>query len=142
MAVLKEGSRPPWVSLGASVWVQIAAGNSYTFPLYSPSLKSVLGFNQQQLTLLGVANDIGENIGILPGLACNKFPPWAILLVGVSASFLGYGVLWLAVSQSVGSLPYWLVSSRFLSQDSIFILHLAVFLLSKSSVMWGFSSIM
>lgn len=111
MVVLKEGRRPPWVSLGASVWVQIAAGNSYTFPLYSPSLKSVLGFNQQQISLLGVASDIGENIGILPGLACNKLPPWALFLVGVSASFLGYGVLWLAVSQTVEPLPYWVVSS-------------------------------
>ncbi|KAI3455277.1 hypothetical protein Pfo_011940 [Paulownia fortunei] len=109
MVVLKAGSRPPWVGLGAAVWVQIAAGNAYTFPLYSPSLKSVLGFNQQQLTILGVANDIGENVGILPGIACNKFPPWAVLLVGVCASFLGYGVLWLAVSQTVQSLPYWVL---------------------------------
>ncbi|KAL7099648.1 hypothetical protein ACP275_09G098300 [Erythranthe tilingii] len=109
MVVLKAGSRPPWVGLGAAVWVQIAAGNAYTFPLYSPSLKSVLGFNQQQLTILGVANDIGENVGILPGIACNKFPPWAVLLVGVCASFFGYGVLWLAVSQSVQSIPYWLL---------------------------------
>lgn len=110
MVVLKEGSRPPWVGLGAAVWVQIAAGNAYTFPLYSPSLKSVLGFNQQQLTILGVANDIGENVGIIPGIACNKLPPWIVLLVGVSASFLGYGVLWLAVSGTVKSLPYWAVS--------------------------------
>ncbi|KAL3835510.1 hypothetical protein ACJIZ3_010246 [Penstemon smallii] len=109
MPVLKAGSRPPWVGLGAAVWVQIAAGNAYTFPLYSPSLKSVLGFNQQQLTILGVANDIGENVGILPGIACNKFPPWAVLLVGVCLSFLGYGVLWLAVSQTVQSLPYWVL---------------------------------
>ncbi|KAG6408096.1 hypothetical protein SASPL_131099 [Salvia splendens] len=109
MVVLKEGRRPPWVSLGASVWVQIASGNSYTFPLYSPSLKSVLGFNQQQLSFLGVANDIGENVGIFPGLACNKLPPWAILVVGVCASFLGYGVLWLAVSQAVQNLPYWVL---------------------------------
>ncbi|KAL3819166.1 hypothetical protein ACJIZ3_005071 [Penstemon smallii] len=107
--MLKEGSRPPWVGLGAAVWVQIAAGNAYTFPLYSPSLKSVLGFNQQQLTILGVANDIGENVGILPGIVCNKFPPWAVLLVGVCASFFGYGVLWLAVSQTVRSVPYWVL---------------------------------
>ncbi|CAK9150143.1 unnamed protein product [Ilex paraguariensis] len=106
MAVLKAGSRPPWVGLAAAVWVQIAAGNGYTFPLYSSSLKSVLGFTQQQLTLLGVANDIGENVGILPGIACNKFPPWAVLLVGVCTSFLGFGVVWLAVSQTVPSLPY------------------------------------
>ncbi|VFQ97953.1 unnamed protein product [Cuscuta campestris] len=109
MVALKEGSRPPWVGLGAAVWVQIAAGNAYTFPLYSPSLKSVLGFSQQQLTILGVANDIGENVGILPGIACNKFPPWSVLLVGVACAFCGYGVLWLAVSQTVQSLPYWLL---------------------------------
>ncbi|OVA01988.1 Nodulin-like [Macleaya cordata] len=108
-AVLKVGSRPPWVGLGAAVWVQIAAGNAYNFPLYSHSLKSVLGYNQQQLTMLGVANDIGENVGILPGLICNKFPPWAILLIGTLACFLGYGVLWLAVSRTVQSLPYWLL---------------------------------
>ncbi|KAK2998094.1 hypothetical protein RJ639_025633 [Escallonia herrerae] len=109
MAVLKAGSRPPWVGLAAAVWVQVAAGNAYTFALYSSSLKSVLGFSQQQLTILGVANDIGENVGILPGIACNKFPPWAVLMVGVFASFLGYGVLWLAVSQTVQSIPYWVL---------------------------------
>ncbi|PSR96057.1 Protein NUCLEAR FUSION DEFECTIVE like [Actinidia chinensis var. chinensis] len=109
MAVLKAGSRPPWVGLSAAVWVQIAAGNAYTFPLYSPSLKTVLGFNQQQLTILGVANDVGENVGIIPGIACNKLPPWVVLLVGVCACFLGYGVLWLVVSETVQSIPYWVL---------------------------------
>lgn len=97
------------MGLGAAVWVQIAAGNAYTFPLYSPSLKSVLGFSQQQLTILGVANDIGENIGIIPGIACNKFPPWAVLSVGAFACLLGYSVIWLAVTQTVHNLPYWLL---------------------------------
>ncbi|KAL6965598.1 hypothetical protein U1Q18_036654 [Sarracenia purpurea var. burkii] len=109
MVILKAGTRPPWVGLGASVWLQIAAGNAFNFPLYSHSLKSVLGFNQHQLTMLGVANDIGENFGILPGIACNKFPPWVILLIGAFFSFFGYGVLWLAVSRTVQSLPYWLL---------------------------------
>ncbi|XP_047332183.1 protein NUCLEAR FUSION DEFECTIVE 4 [Impatiens glandulifera] len=109
MSVAKSGRRPPWVGLSAAVWIEIAAGNSYTFPLYSPTLKSVMGFTQQQLTILGVANDIGENIGLLPGIACNKFPPWVILLIGVCACFIGYGILWLAVSQTVSSLPYWLL---------------------------------
>lgn len=110
MANLKAGTRPPWLGLGAAVWVQIASGNAYNFPLYSHSLKSVLGFNQHQLTMLGVANDIGENVGLLPGIACNKFPPWVILLIGSFACILGYGVLWLAVSKTVLYLPYWLVS--------------------------------
>ncbi|KAF5946767.1 hypothetical protein HYC85_016995 [Camellia sinensis] len=109
MVHLKGGSRPPRVGLGAAVWLQIASGNAYNFPLYSHSLKSVLEFSQQQLTMLGVANDIGENVGILPGIACNKFSPWIVVLIGAFASFLGYGVLWLVVSQTVQSLPYWLL---------------------------------
>ncbi|KAJ9131207.1 hypothetical protein P3X46_035292 [Hevea brasiliensis] len=109
MVTLKAGTRPPWVGLGAAVWLQIASGNSYNFALYSHSLKSVLGFNQQQLTMLGVANDIGGNVGLLPGIACNKFPPWSILLIGAFACFFGYGVLWLALSRTVQSMPYWLL---------------------------------
>ena len=75
--------------------MQIASGNAYNFPLYSHSLKSVLGFNQHQLAMLGVANAIDENIGFLPapGIACNKFPPCIVLLIGALACFLGYGVL-------------------------------------------------
>ncbi|XP_057968298.1 protein NUCLEAR FUSION DEFECTIVE 4-like [Malania oleifera] len=108
MATVKGGTRPPWVGLGAAVWVQIASGNAYNFPLYSHSLKSILGFNQHQLTMLGVANDIGENVGLLPGFVCNKFPPWVVLLIGTFACFFGYGLLWLAFTGTIEPLPYWL----------------------------------
>ncbi|PHT29514.1 hypothetical protein CQW23_30884 [Capsicum baccatum] len=67
--------------------------------------------SSNSLTIIGVANYVGENVGILPGKACNKFPPWVILLVGVCLSFFGYGVLWIAVSQTVLSLPYWVGTS-------------------------------
>ncbi|XP_076898401.1 protein NUCLEAR FUSION DEFECTIVE 4-like [Bidens hawaiensis] len=86
----------------------MASGNAYSFPLYSHSLKSVLGLSQQ-LTVLGVANDFGENDGILPGIASNKYPSWVVLLIGVAASFFGYGVIWLAVSETVLSMPYWIL---------------------------------
>lgn len=122
MVTLKAGTRPPWVGLGAAVWLQVAAGNAATFPLYSHSLKSVLGFNQSQLTILGVANDIGENMGLLPGLVCNKFPPWVILSIGAFACILGYGVLWLALSTTLSSLPYWqviLISAFLFDQISL-----------------------
>ncbi|GMY35739.1 protein NUCLEAR FUSION DEFECTIVE 4-like [Fagus crenata] len=109
MVAVKGGTRPPWVGLGAAVWIEIASGNAYTFPLYSHSLKSVLGFNQHQLTMIGVANDIGENVGLLPGIVCDKFPPWVVLVIGAIACFFGYGVLWLAVSRTVLTLPYWLL---------------------------------
>nr|GEW87816.1 protein nuclear fusion defective 4-like [Tanacetum cinerariifolium] len=108
-AALKAGSRPPWVGLAAAVWVQIASGNAYSFPLYSPTLKHVVGLSQQQLTILGVANDLGENVGILPGIASNKYPPWVVLFIGVLASFFGYGVIWLAVSGTVPNMPYWVL---------------------------------
>ncbi|KAK1435664.1 hypothetical protein QVD17_01430 [Tagetes erecta] len=109
MQSVKAGTRPPWVGFAAAVWVGIAAGNSYCFPLYSHSLKSVLGLTQQQLTILGVANDFGENTGIIPGIACNYFPPWAVLLVGVFSSFFGYGLIWLAITQTLPHLPYCLL---------------------------------
>ncbi|KAE8056616.1 hypothetical protein FH972_013371 [Carpinus fangiana] len=79
MVAVKGGTRPPWVGLGAIVWVERALGNAYTFPLYSHNLKSVMGLSQHQLTMIGVANDIGKNVGLLPGLACDKFPPWVFL---------------------------------------------------------------
>ncbi|XP_010537919.1 PREDICTED: protein NUCLEAR FUSION DEFECTIVE 4-like [Tarenaya hassleriana] len=107
--VIKSGSRPPWVGLAAAVWLEISAGNGSNFPLYSNALKSVLGYNQRQLTLLGVANDVGESVGLLPGYACNKFPPWKVLLVGACACFLGYGVIWLTVTEIVRGLPFWLL---------------------------------
>lgn len=107
MPAVKSGSRPPWVGLAAAVWVQVAAGSGYNFPLYSHALKSVMGYNQQQLTMLGVANDIGENFGILPGVVCNRLPPWLVLLIGATSCFFGFGVVWLAVSRTVDFLPYW-----------------------------------
>ncbi|CAL9045804.1 protein NUCLEAR FUSION DEFECTIVE 4-like [Musa acuminata AAA Group] len=109
MGEVKAGSRPPWVGLAAAVWVQVAAGTAYTFPLYSPSLKSVLGYSQQQLTMLGVANDIGENFGLVAGFASSRFRPWVVLLAGAACCFLGFGVLWLAVTQTVSGLPFWVL---------------------------------
>ncbi|KAH9618067.1 hypothetical protein KSS87_020392 [Heliosperma pusillum] len=106
---IKAGTRPPWVGLAAAVWVQLGSGNPYTFPLYSPTLKSVLGLSQQKITLLGVAVDIGESAGILPGMACNKFPPWVVLFIGALSCFCGYGVIWLAATETLQNLPYWLL---------------------------------
>ncbi|CAO2187645.1 unnamed protein product [Urochloa humidicola] len=106
---VKAGTRPPWVGLAAAVWVQMAAGNAYTFPLYSPALKSVLGYDQRQVAMLGVANDVGENFGVVAGVLCNSLPPWLVLLVGAAFCFLGFGTLWLAVSGTVLGMPYWLL---------------------------------
>lgn len=89
----KAGTRPSWVGLAAAIWVQLVAANAYTFPLYSGTLKSVLGYDQQQLTLLGVAGDIEENFGIIPGILYTWLPPWLLLAVGAMLCFTGYGVV-------------------------------------------------
>ncbi|EAZ42068.1 hypothetical protein OsJ_26629 [Oryza sativa Japonica Group] len=121
---LKAGTRPPWVGLAAAVWVQMAAGNAYTFPLYSPAIKAALGYTQQQLAVLGVAKDVGENFGVVAGVLCNSFPPWVVLLVGAAFCFVGYGALWLAVSGAVVAMPYcllWIVLAMATNSNAWFL---------------------
>nr|CAB3487549.1 unnamed protein product [Digitaria exilis] len=105
---VKAGSRPPWVGLAAAVWVQVAAGSAYVFPLYSHAIKEALGYNQKALTMLGVGNDVGENVGLLPGVLANNLPPWLILVIGSACAFFGFGTLWLAVTKTV-AMPYWVL---------------------------------
>jgi len=106
---VKAGSRPPWLGLGAAVWLQVAGGGSSTFALYSHALKVALGADQRRLALLGVACDVGENLGLLPGVLCNRLHPALLLLVGAGACLLGYGAAWLLVSGVAPALPYWLI---------------------------------
>ena len=102
-----------WVGLAAAIWVQASAGNAYMFPFFSPALKSVLHYNQVQLNNLGVAKDFGENVGLIAGLLSNKLPPWILLCTGALFGCLGYGTLWLVVSEQIAPLPYWQVRATF-----------------------------
>jgi hypothetical protein len=92
--------------------VQVACSASSTFALYSHALKVSLGADQSRLALLGVACDVGENFGLLPGVLCNRLHPALLLLIGAGACLLGYGTAWLLVSGVAPALPYWLVSCR------------------------------
>ncbi|KAG2573159.1 protein NUCLEAR FUSION DEFECTIVE 4-like [Panicum virgatum] len=105
---VKAGSRPPWVGLAAAVWVQVAAGSAYVFPLYSHAVKEALGYDQKALTMLGVGNDVGENVGLVPGVLANRLPPWLVLVIGSACAFFGFGTLWLAVTKTV-AMPYWVL---------------------------------
>ncbi|KAH8949564.1 hypothetical protein BDL97_10G038600 [Sphagnum fallax] len=99
-----------WFGLSAAMWVQASAGNAYMFAFYSSKLKTVLHYNQLQVNNLGVAKDLGENVGLLAGFLCNKLPPWTLLSIGALTGFLGYGVTWLVVSERIQALPYWQMS--------------------------------
>jgi hypothetical protein len=55
--------------------------------------------------MLGVSNNVGENVTLLPRVLANRILPWAILLIGSSCSFFSFGMLWLAVTKTL-IMPY------------------------------------
>lgn len=89
------------------------------FAFYSSKLKTVLHYNQLQVNNLGVAKDLGENVGLLAGFLCNKLPPWTLLSIGALTGFLGYGVTWLVVSERIQALPYWQVREDLVATHSL-----------------------
>ncbi|TMW83776.1 hypothetical protein EJD97_000753 [Solanum chilense] len=98
-----------WLGFVAAVWVQAISGNNYTFSNYSHALKSLMSLTQLQLNNLSVAKDVGKAFGIFAGLASDRLPTPAILLIGSIEGFIGYGVQWLVVSGRIQPLPYWVM---------------------------------
>lgn len=115
MSQLKEKSKAfihnRWLVFVASMWVQSCAGIGYLFGSISPVIKSEMGYNQRQIAILGVAKDLGDSIGFIAGSLCEILPIWAVLSIGVVQNFVGYGLLWLIVSDKLPTLPLWVVSS-------------------------------
>ncbi|KAH0752230.1 hypothetical protein KY285_005378 [Solanum tuberosum] len=98
-----------WLGFVAAVWVQAISGNNYTFSNYSDALKSLMSLTQLQLNNLSVAKDVGKAFGIFAGLASDRLPTPAILLIGSIEGLIGYGVQWLVVSGRIQPLPYWVM---------------------------------
>uniref|UniRef100_A0A2P2IM04 Nodulin family protein n=2 Tax=Rhizophora mucronata TaxID=61149 RepID=A0A2P2IM04_RHIMU len=96
-----------WLGFVTAVWVQAISGNNYTFSNYSDALKTLMSLTQLQLNNLSVAKDVGKAFGILAGLASDRLPTPAILLIGSIEGFIGYGVQWLVVSRRIQPLSYW-----------------------------------
>lgn len=69
-----------------------------------------MGYNQKQLSSLGVAKDLGDSVGFLAGTLSEILPLWAVLLVGVAQNFVGYGWVWLIITGRLPALPLWAVS--------------------------------
>uniref|UniRef100_A0A2P2KTK2 Uncharacterized protein n=1 Tax=Rhizophora mucronata TaxID=61149 RepID=A0A2P2KTK2_RHIMU len=98
-----------WLVLVCSMWVMSCSGVGYLFGSISPVIKSALGYNQRQVAALGVAKDLGDAIGFVAGSLCEVLPMWAIMIIGVLQNFVGYGLVWLVVTQRLPSLPLWLL---------------------------------
>ncbi|KAK6778190.1 hypothetical protein RDI58_024908 [Solanum bulbocastanum] len=107
--ILSTSPARKWLGFVAAVWVQAISGNNYTFSNYSDALKSLMSLTQLQLNNLSVAKDVGKAFGIFAGIASDRLPTPAILLIGSIEGFIGYGVQWLVVSGRIQPLPYWVM---------------------------------
>lgn len=99
-----------WLVFVASMWVQSCSGLGYLFGSISPVIKKSMGYNQRQIAMLGVAKDIGDAIGFIPGSLCEIAPIWVVLFIGAVQNFVGYGLVWLTTTHTLPELPLWVVS--------------------------------
>ncbi|KAI5071259.1 hypothetical protein GOP47_0013510 [Adiantum capillus-veneris] len=106
---LKRAWQSKWLVLVVSLWVQACAGVGYAFGSFSPLVKSELGYSQQQITILGIAKDLGASIGLIAGSLSEISPTWVIVAIGALQNFIGYGWLWLIVTKRTSVLPIWAV---------------------------------
>ncbi|KAI3903819.1 hypothetical protein MKW92_016499 [Papaver armeniacum] len=96
-----------WLVFVAAMWIQSVAGTGYLFGSISPVIKSSMNYNQKQIARLGVAKDLGDNIGFLSGYLCEVLPIWGALFLGAIQNLVGYGWVWLIVTHRVPALPLW-----------------------------------
>lgn len=98
-----------WLGLITGIWLLACAGSSATFGIYSPALKAVGGYNQQQIEGLAVAKDMGESVGLLPGLLSDVLPVWAIVALGAAHYMAGFSSLFCVATGRWQPLPFWQV---------------------------------
>ncbi|KAJ0441093.1 putative MFS transporter superfamily [Helianthus annuus] len=113
--LIMENSK--WLSAVASIWIQVTSGATYTFGIYSATLKSSQGYDQTTLNTVSVFKDIGANIGVLAGLlysavtSSSRFGSglWLVYLVGAVQFFAGYFLMWLSVTGVIDRPHVWLM---------------------------------
>ncbi|KAJ8768658.1 hypothetical protein K2173_023562 [Erythroxylum novogranatense] len=96
-----------WFSVFASFLIMAGAGATYLFGTYSKDIKASLGYDQETLNLLGFFKDLGANVGVLSGLIAEVTPTWFVLLIGSVMNFVGYFMIWLAVTGRIAKPKVW-----------------------------------
>ncbi|KAK9666389.1 hypothetical protein RND81_14G181600 [Saponaria officinalis] len=96
-----------WFMVFSTLLVMSTAGATYMFGLYSPDIKSSLGYDQSTLNLLSFFKDLGGNVGVLAGLLMEIAPPWVVLVFGAVLNFFGYLMIWLAVTSRISKPAVW-----------------------------------
>ncbi|XP_059430247.1 uncharacterized protein LOC132163886 [Corylus avellana] len=83
------------------------AGATYLFAVYSNDIKRNLEYNQSMLNTLSSWKDIGTSAGILSGLVAEVTPTWFVLAICSVTNFLGYFMIWLAVTRRIRKPELW-----------------------------------
>lgn len=96
-----------WFMVFASFLILSMSGATYMFGLYSGDIKESQGYDQTSLNLLSFFKDLGANVGIVAGLFNEVAPPWLVLSLGASMNFIGYFMVWMAVTQRISKPPLW-----------------------------------
>ncbi|XP_050109650.1 protein NUCLEAR FUSION DEFECTIVE 4-like isoform X1 [Malus sylvestris] len=96
-----------WFTVFASFLIMAGAGATYLFGVYSKDIKSTLGYDQTTLNMLGFFKDLGANVGVLSGLIGEVTPTWFVLLLGSGLNFVGYFMIYLAVTEKIVKPKVW-----------------------------------
>ncbi|WCJ41208.1 Major facilitator superfamily protein [Euphorbia peplus] len=96
-----------WFSLFASFLIMAASGAVLVFGAYSKDIKASLGYDQQTLNLVSFSKDLGAFIGVFSGLIAEVTPTWFVLLTGAATNFVGYFMIWLAVTGRIHKPQVW-----------------------------------
>jgi len=99
-----------WVTLTYSVFVSICASLTYTFGIYSEHLKAELGFNQEQIALVGTLGNVAQFTGLPAGMVYDRYGPRVTLLGGGCLAFTGFSLMYLATAREI-SVGLWGVAA-------------------------------
>ncbi|QHN87191.1 Protein NUCLEAR FUSION DEFECTIVE [Arachis hypogaea] len=65
--------RSKWLVFVAAMWLQSCGGIGYLFGSISPVIKESLNYNQKQLSMVGMAKDLGDSVGFVTDLCSNIY---------------------------------------------------------------------
>ncbi|KAI9175078.1 hypothetical protein LWI28_027026 [Acer negundo] len=110
---MMERLNSKWITTVASIWIQCSVGGSYTFSIYSSTLKSTQNYDQSTLSSVSLFKENGGCTGVLAGLLYSFVTldhrrhnagrlrrfcgPWVVLFMGAILSFVGYFFMWASV---------------------------------------------
>eukprot|EP00667_Euglena_gracilis_P010020 EG_transcript_10194 len=87
-----------WVTLVYSILISICASLTYIFGIYSDHLKTILHFNQEQITLVATLGNVAQFTGLPAGLVYDVHGPHVTLFTGGCLAFTGFALMYIVTA--------------------------------------------